>query len=390
MINELETELKGDILIVDDVPENLELLFNMLTKHNHEVRRVLNGKQALKIAEIDAPDLILLDIRMPEIDGYEICEKLKSSPKTKDIPVIFLSALNDSFDKVKAFEVGGVDYINKPFNLEEVMARVENQLKILKFKQQLEQKNLILLKTNQQLEQQKNELEIANKELEAFNSRVCHDIRNHLQAITGFSGLLLDDNEAKLNSDFLENITLINEAGENIAQIIEDLKRLSEVNNFKLNINSVNLSDLIIKLISNLQKQQPDRKIDFKIIPNIIVNADEKILRIAIENLINNAWKYTSKKDNSYIEFGTIKPDESSLDDTELIYFIKDNGIGFDMEKSQEIFTPFTRLHSPEEFEGSGIGLATVKKIINLHGGKIWYESQINQGATFYFTVKAW
>lgn len=162
----------------------------MLTRHNYEVRRVLNGKQALKIAEIDSPDLILLDIKMPEIDGYEVCRQLKACEKTKDIPVIFLSALNETFDKVKAFQAGAMDYINKPFHIEEVLVRVENQLQLRRMQQQLQQQNQILLNTNQQLQQQKQELKIANQELEAFNYRVSHDIRNHLNSIIGFTDVL--------------------------------------------------------------------------------------------------------------------------------------------------------------------------------------------------------
>jgi two-component system sensor histidine kinase/response regulator len=373
---------KGDILIVDDVPENLELLFNMLSEYNYEVRRVLSGKQALKIAEIDPPDLILLDILMPEIDGYEVCEKIKKSDKTKHIPVIFLSALNDPFDKVKAFQVGGVDYINKPFNLEEVLARIENQLALLRSQKKLEKKNQILLEKNQQLDRQKKELEIVNKELEAFNNRVSHDISNHLQSIQGFSEILLDDSQVQnsLDPESLEYMKIIKYAAKNIDQIIIDLKRLSHINSIKIELDYFDLSAMISEIFSNLKTQYSSRKTNLQIVPNIIVKGDINLLRIALENLINNAWKYSSKKDHTFIEFGTIKSPQ-------LTYFIKDNGAGFDMNKAQEIFTPFKRLHSSQEFEGTGIGLSTVEKIINLHGGKIWYNAEIDQGATFYFTL---
>lgn len=141
-----------DILIIDDVPDNLQLLFTMLIEQGYEVRRVLSAKQALKVIEIEPPDLILLDIKMPDLDGYELCKILKSQEKTKHIPIIFLSALNDTFDKVKAFEVGGVDYITKPFQLAEVVVRVENQLRLLKMQKEIEQKNNDLTLLNQKLE----------------------------------------------------------------------------------------------------------------------------------------------------------------------------------------------------------------------------------------------
>ncbi len=153
-MNDLNAQ-QDDILIVDDVPENLQLLFTMLTDQGYEVRRVLSGKQALKVIEIEPPDLILLDIKMPDLDGYEVCKILKAQEKTKHIPIIFLSALNDTFDKVHAFEIGGVDYITKPFQLAEVVVRVENQLRLLKMQREIEQKN--------------NELTLLNQELEALN-----------------------------------------------------------------------------------------------------------------------------------------------------------------------------------------------------------------------------
>lgn len=169
---------KGDILIVDDIPENLQLLFTMLTEQGYEVRRVLNGKQALNAAKIEPPDIILLDIKMPDLDGYQVCEKLKSTETTRDIPVIFLSALNDAFDKVKAFEVGGVDYITKPFQLQEVIIRVENQLKLLKMQQQIKQKN--------------DELMLLNQDLKAFSYRISHDLCNHLNIINNSTYLLIE------------------------------------------------------------------------------------------------------------------------------------------------------------------------------------------------------
>jgi two-component system sensor histidine kinase/response regulator len=392
-----EIEKKGDILIVDDVAENLELLFNMLTRNNYEVRRVLSGKIAIKIAEIEPPDLILLDIRMPEIDGYEVCRRLKKSEITKNIPVIFLSALNDIFDKVRAFQVGGVDYINKPFHLEEVLARVENQLKLVRMQKQLQQQNLVLLKTNKDLHQRTNELEILNKELAIFNSRVSHDIKNHLQVINGLSAILWETykQEKNLDRDYADFLKQINDAGNEINQIIEDLKRLSLVNNTHLEISDVNLSEMVEGILLNLKKQQFWRKIDFKIRENVIVKGDKNLLKIALENLLNNAWKYTSKKDHSFIEFGCLSPPHPNHEAisnnlnlaTEPVYFIKDNGAGFEMEQAAEIFAPFKRLHSSEDFEGTGIGLATVYKIINLHNGKIWCEAQVNQGATFFFTL---
>ena len=145
MTRSFRTEYTGDILIVDDIPENLQLLFEILCDEGHEVRRVLDGQQALQVINVDPPDLILLDIKMPVLDGYEVCSQLKADEKTAHIPVIFLSALNDVLDKAKAFAVGGVDYINKPFDIYEVIFRVNNQLKLLDITRNLKQRNQELM-----------------------------------------------------------------------------------------------------------------------------------------------------------------------------------------------------------------------------------------------------
>jgi two-component system sensor histidine kinase/response regulator len=375
--------LKGDILIVDDIPENLELLFKILTEENYEVRRILSGIQALKITEIDPPDLILLDIKMPEIDGYKVCQQLKNNQKTKHIPVIFLSALNETFDKVKAFQLGAVDYITKPFNIPEVLARVENQLQLIKTKKKLEEKNKTLTFINQKLELQKQELEIVNKELEAFNDRVCHDIRNELAIIQGFSQVLLEnrDQNQKLN----EPLQYIISASKLIEQIIKDLSRLTYINSQQLDFQFVDLSSMAHNIINTLEKSMYRRSIDWKIRENLSVYGDPHLLYIALDNLLSNAYKYTSKTDNVIIEFDILN--DNSVTDNKRIFYLKDNGAGFDMEKVDEIFAPFVRLHNNSEFEGTGIGLATVQKIIHLHGGKIWCEGEVNKGAIFYFQL---
>ncbi|MBL1211038.1 response regulator [Geminocystis sp. GBBB08] len=380
-----QEKFKGDILIVDDIPENLELLFQILTEHNYEVRRVLNGKQALNIAIIDSPDLILLDIKMPEIDGYEVCRQLKNNQKTQDIPVIFLSALNETFDKVKAFQMGGVDYITKPFQIREVLARVENQLQLIKTKKILEEKNQLLISTNRQLELQKQELEIVNQELEAFNYRVSHDIRNELSIIQGFSRILLENTCTNKPIESEEALKSIVSASQLIEQIINDLTRLTRINSQELEFQKVDLSLMVKNIISNLEQQKNDREVNWQITPNINTYGDPQLLYIALDNLLSNAYKYTSKSNNVTIEFGTIS--NSDFQDNYQVYYIKDNGVGFDMKKAEKIFTPFVRLHNNFDFEGTGIGLATVQKIIHLHEGKIWCEAEVNRGATFYFKL---
>ncbi|MDJ0509497.1 MAG: response regulator [Crocosphaera sp.] len=355
-------EHRGDILIVDDVPENLQLLFTMLTEQEYEVRRVLNGKQALNAVRVEPPDLILLDIKMPELDGYEVCRQLKADEKTQDIPVIFLSALNDTFDKVKAFEVGGVDYISKPFQLQEVIIRVENQLNLLRMQRELKTKN---------------------EELEAFGYRVSHDLRNHLTIINSITYLLNQKYGKTLNEVAQNYIESLEEESERMGEIIEDLWRLSESksNYLDMVLDSFNLSSMVEKIVNKFKIKSGNKQKEFIIEPDIYVTGDQRLIKIALENLLDNANKFTAKIEQPRIEFGRLQKNDQN------VYFVKDNGVGFEPKKAENLFTPFHRLHRKETFTGTGIGLATVKKIIERHGGNIWYDAGVNQGATFYFSL---
>ncbi|MBV5261081.1 response regulator [Synechococcus moorigangaii CMS01] len=366
MIQDSYLKHQGDILIVDDVPENLQLLSEILAEKGHEVRQVINGNQALKAVAVDPPDLILLDIKMPVLDGYAVCKTLKANPATAKIPIIFISALNDVFDKVKAFSLGGVDFINKPFDMYEVLIRVENQLKILRNAQELEEKN--------------KELEQINKDLKSFNYMVSHDLRRPLTKLLGFCELLLDEQEI-FDSEILETLGIIADSAKEMNGIISDLMRLAEIKEKKLTLEAVNLSKIATKIVQKLQSETPERQVTIKIAPNLLAKGDRPLLKVALENLLENAWKYTGKVERPQIEFYQLDAQT---------YCLQDNGIGFaiaDNDTLENLFLPFQRLHRESEFTGTGIGLAIVKRIIDLHRGNIWAESAPNEGAKFYFTL---
>lgn len=358
----LHSKYKGDILIVDDVPENLQLLFEILSEEGHEVRRVLNGMQAIKAIQVEPPDLILLDIKMPVMDGYEVCSQLKADPLTAAIPIIFLSALNDVLDKAKAFALGGVDYINKPFDVYEVLVRVDNQLK--------------LLQTSQALARQNEELKVLNQDLESFNYMVSHDLRRPLTRLLGFCEFLAEGDMSQEETE--EAIAIIGSAGKEMNQIISDLLRLSMIKQQDLHWESVNLSDIAQDILQKLRLSDPDRPVDILLDKDLQVVGDRRLLRIALENLLENAWKYSSRKEKTQIEF--VQKENN-------VFMIRDNGAGFDMNAHQEIFAPFKRLHQDNDFAGTGIGLAIVDRIIQSHQGKIWCEAIPEEGASFFFTI---
>ncbi len=363
-----DLQKKADILIVDDVPENLKLLFTMLTEQGYDVRRVLSGKQALKAIEFDPPDLILLDIKMPEMDGYQVCQHLKNSPKTQDIPIIFLSALNDTFDKIKAFESGGIDFINKPFQISEVLVRVDNQIKILKMQRKLQQKT--------------QELDSLTEELETIQAYLAGDLHQSCSNINSFSYILKENYQQKIDPKAIDLISIIDQNSEKMEIIIQELLRLSKIKSSPLVRESVNLSKLVTNIIPILKQINLERKIDFLISDNLNGKGDEKLLDQLLNNLLYNACLSTNKKEQTVIEFGSIAAINQA------IYFVKDNGFGFNSEQIDLLFTPSQILPNQEELPGYGIRLLIVNQIIQRHGGKIWCESEPNQGATFYFTLE--
>ncbi len=244
-----------------------------------------------------------------------------------------------------------------------------------------------LVKLNEELDQRVKQrtaqLEAANRELEAFSYSVSHDLRAPLVRIDGFSQLLLDCHADDLNDEARHYIKRIRSSVLLMSQLIDDLLDLSRVTRTQMDIREVDLSKIAKQIIHNLQEAEPTRKVDVFIQPDLKVRGDAHLLTRVLDNLLNNAWKFTSKKSDARIEFGMAK--QQSVP----VFFVKDNGAGFNQKYVNQLFTPFRRLHSNKEFPGSGIGLATVQRIIHRHGGKIWAEGKIDRGAVFYFTLGA-
>jgi PAS domain S-box-containing protein len=236
-------------------------------------------------------------------------------------------------------------------------------------------------KLNEALKRRTRELTMANKELEAFAYTVAHDLKNPLIIVEGLIRKLLSQYEKKLEEKAKQYLQHLRKANQQMSQLVEDLLNLSQVTRSRIRAEAVDLSALARTIVEELRKTDPERKVQFNIAENVVARGDPQLLKIALNNLFSNAWKFTSKSQRAIVEFGVIG------DKTESIHFIRDNGCGFDMAHLEKIFKPFGRLHTSDEYPGTGIGLATVYRIIQRHHGRIWAESAAGQGATFFFTL---
>ena len=414
------------ILIVDDQPDNLRLLSTTLTDAGYKVKSAISAQMALIGLQTTLPELILLDIMMPDINGYQLCQQLKTDTHPKEIPVIFLSALDDEVDKLRAFEIGGVDYITKPFKTQEVLARVKNQLTLVRQQQRITEQNLQLIQQNQRLEQLNVELRQANtelirsnKDLEEFAYIAAHDLRSPLQILKAFTYLLSQKYQGVFDDKADRYITRIAEAGYRMERLIQDLLHYSRVGAKALELERLDCNQLLQQVLSNLQVEieSTGAAISHEELPTVIGNATQ--LAQLFQNLISNAIKFRHSEVLPQVKISVeYKEDrtgqagevESSFsrdleEETtprmipverqtcqynrvgEWVFGVHDNGIGIEPEYFERIFQVFQRLHTPEEYPGTGIGLAICKKIVERHGGHIWVESDPGLGTSFYFTL---
>lgn len=352
------------VLIVDDISENLVIVGNILREKGIQVSIADSGEQVIKSVSYLMPDLILLDVLMPEMDGYEVCKILKSNPKTKDITIIFLTAKSDSDDVIKGFEFGAVDYITKPFNSGELLSRVFTHLELIEAREQLKE---------------------LNKTKNKFFSIIAHDLKNPFNTLIGFSEYLLkyfdtfDDDEKK------EYIKTIRDSSKKTFKLLENLLIWANLQNNKIVINpeEMDLNHIINDVISLLESQAKLKSITLfsEIENNFSVNADHNMVVTVLRNLISNSIKYTDKG-------GVIKVSAKELINSVEVS-VYDTGVGISKDSISELFKIDSNIstYGTAEEKGTGLGLILSKEFVEKNGGEISVESELGKYTIFKFTL---
>lgn len=435
---------------IDDNPDNLVVLKAILqsTYPGSVFSGVLTGREGLDSCRIIQPDVILLDMIMPAMDGFEVCARIKTDEQIRHIPVIMLTAAQTSAEsRIRALKSGADAFLAKPIDNAELMAQISAMLRLKAWEDERQSENerleeLIRERTsdlkrelterikaeqelqinisalerskraalnlmadlkkemderqqaekavkllNEELEQRvmfrTAQLESSNKELEAFSYSVSHDLRAPLRAINGFAKILLDDYGPSLDEEGIRLLHILRENAKNLSTLIDDLLSFSRLQRMELERNQIDMGILVEEVCNELYVLENTGNIEFEIgtLPEAI--GDISMIRQVWRNLIGNSIKFTKPKTDRRIEIG------STIHDGITIYYVKDNGVGFDMKYAEKIFGVFQRLHTAAQFEGTGVGLALVQRIINRHYGRIWTEAVPGEGAVFYFTLAA-
>jgi signal transduction histidine kinase len=382
------------VLAVDDSETYLQELAEALRGDGYEVVLARSGEEALELLAVQRVDCILLDLLMPGIGGRETCRRIKGAPGMRDMPIVMLTAVEDREAMIQGLSAGADDYIAKSSDLDLLRARVLAQIRRKQFEDENRQIREQLLRaelesmearTAQRVAEARaaltDELEAKNEELNAFSYSVAHDLRAPLRSLDGFSLALLEDYTDKLDEDGRQYLRYIRESAQQMAVLIDSLLELSRVTRSELRREAVDLTAMAHAIAERLRRSQPERDALFVISEGLIVEGDAGLLAIALENLLGNAWKYSSKRLQARIELASTQMDGRRA------LFVRDNGAGFDMAYASKLFGVFQRLHTISEFEGTGIGLATVHRIVRRHGGHVWAEGEVDRGATFYFTL---
>ncbi len=435
-----------EILIVEDSPTQAEQLNYILEKNGYRTRVACNGKEALDLLGRYRPTVVVSDILMPEMDGCELCGRIKADERFKEMPVILLTALSGPEDVLRGLANGADNFITKPYEEEYLLDRIRRVVvnaglretardwrdaeilfkgekylvtsgrqqilelllstyetavmknrKLKEAQEELESMNEQLRaeiaerrrreeevrRLNEDLRCRALQLEEANRDLESFSYSVSHDLKSPLRAIDGFSCILLDEHAGELPEERRRLLKGIRKNAKKMGQLIDDILSFSRVGRKEIELGVVDTDNMARKIVEDLTPALSGRKVRFAVNELPPAMGDAAAVRQVFHNLITNAVKFTMPVDEALIEVGG-----RAVGD-EIVYHVKDNGVGFDQDYADKLFGVFQRLHDNTEFEGTGIGLAIVKRIVNKLGGRVWAEGKAGGGAIFYFTLLA-
>jgi signal transduction histidine kinase len=371
----MELRPRPKILLVDDRPENLFALQKLLGALDVEVFSVRSGEEALGLTLENDFFAAILDVQMPGMDGYELAELLRGNLPTATLPIIFVSAVfSDEYHHRKGYEAGAVDFISKPFVPEILLSKIRVFLDLFEQRQSLER--LI-----EELNRSNGQLALVNQELETFSYSLSHDLSAPLRAIDGFLHMLVDALGTGIPAEARHYLETVHENVHQMNGLIDGLLHFSRLAFEPLSMRTIDMQALAEYVLQDLRAARPNPDLEVSLAGLPAAWGDPQLIKQVFFNLLENAFKSTRQREAARIEIGFFLRNDKN------VYFVRDNGMGFDLQYAEKLFGLFQRMHSAAEFEGAGVGLASVRRIIFRHGGEVWAEAKVNQGATFYFTL---
>ena len=420
-----ETDFKANILLVDDREDKRMAMEIVIADLGQNIVQAASGREALRHLLQQTFAVILLDVNMPGMDGFETALMIRQRKSSENIPIIFVSAISDTETHVsRGYSLGAVDYILAPIVPEILRAKVAVFVELFKttdqVKRQAEALRLAHTELEKRVQQRTQELAVANaslqsevkerlraekglrdlnsgleqrvaertadlreanQELETFSYSIAHDLRAPFRQIHGYAEILQEDFASFLPQEAKNYLSRIGVKSKEMERMVDDLLRLFVVAKQPFEVRDTDVNAIVSEVVFSLKGEVPQREIEWRVGDLPRLRCNRSLIVQVFENLISNAVKYTRPRAHAKIEIGCER-----IDDQDII-FVRDNGVGFDMEQKERLFGVFQRLHRPEEFEGTGVGLALVARIIAKHGGRIWADGKVDEGATFHFNL---
>jgi two-component system, sensor histidine kinase and response regulator len=397
------------VLVVEDSATQAEAIRALLEGAGYEVAAAASGEDGLAAFNGRKCDVVISDIVMPgSMDGYELCRRIKATDR-RETPVVLLTSLADPLDIIRGLECGADHFLTKPYESDHLLERLKTLLATRETRSRAkvrmgvrvfflgreftitserEQILDLLISTfedavrqNRELREREKMLDATNTELEAFMYGISHDLRGPLRHVEGFSKMLLDDFSPQLDAAAQGYLNRIRQGVENMGRMVDSLLDLGRLGRRDVKVQPTDLRPLVEAAMAELETQTRGRRVEWRIGLLAPVACDRELMESVLSNLLSNAVKYTRGRDPAVIEVG-----QTSIG-SQTVMFVRDNGAGFDMRYADKLFGIFQRLHHADEFEGTGVGLATVQRIIHKHGGRVWAEAELGKGAAFYWTL---